>query len=117
HPNHLIAFYTSTTTLKVSFSEGQRLTPGVTTQYDVKGNNGVKLIECHIDPAWRETRPESLEFVVMGLKGGRSGVALMLLENVGGVYYRVNWDWRLTQYLSVERWMDQNPVQKLIVLG
>lgn len=117
HPDHLIAFYTSVATLKVSYSEARNIRPGATLPYDVKGSNGVTLFSCYIDPAWREKQPESLEFVVIGLKEGGKGVALMLLENVNGVYYRVNWAWKLSQGLSIEEWMDQSPVQKLIILG
>ena len=125
HPDHLIAFYTSVAALKVSHSASRNFEPGATLPYDVKGRDGDTLFSCHIDPAWRDKQPESLEFVVIGLKekGGLSmketekAVALMLLENVDRVYYRVNWAWRLTQHLTIDEWMDQNPVQKLIILG
>jgi len=125
HPDHLIAFYTSVAALKVSYSASRIVGPGATLPYDVKGRNGDTLFSCDIDPEWRDKQPESLEFVVIGLKerGGISlkerekAVALMLLENVDGVYHRVNWAWKLSQHLSIDEWMDQSPVQKLIILG
>jgi hypothetical protein len=117
HPDHLIAFYTSVAALKVPSSLDRNVGPGATLPYDVKGRNGDTLFSCYIDPAWRDKQPECLEFVVTGLKEGGKVVALMLLENVDGVYYRVNWAWKLSQHLSIKEWMDQSPVQKLIVWG
>ncbi|EXJ72525.1 uncharacterized protein A1O5_03671 [Cladophialophora psammophila CBS 110553] len=117
HPHHLIAFYTSVATLKVPYSAHQNVEPGSTLPYDVQGRNGDTLFSCYIDPAWRDKQPESLEFVVIGLKEGGKAVVLMLLENVGGIYYRANWAWRLSQHLKIKEWMDQSPVQKLIIWG
>jgi hypothetical protein len=68
-----------------------------------------------MDPAWRDKQPESLEFVVTSLKERGKVVVTMLLENVDGVYYRVNWAWKLSQHLSIEEWMNQSPIQRLIV--
>ena len=85
--------------------------------YDVQSHDGKNLFMCYLDPIWRAKQPDCLEFVVIGLKKGARSVALMLLENVNGVYYRVNWAWRLAQYLTIHEWMDQKPVQKLIVWG
>lgn len=101
----------------MSFAAGQKIKAGTTTQYDVIGQDGVKLFDCFIDLKWRAKRPKCLEFAVLGLKEGRKGVALMLLDNVDGVYYRVNWEWKLSQHLRVATWVCQDPVQKLIVLG
>ena len=81
HPDHLIAFYTSVAVLKVPSSAERNVRPGATLPYDVKGRNGDTLFSCYIDPAWRDKQPESLEFVVTGLKEGGKVVALMLLEN------------------------------------
>ena len=117
HPDHLIAFYTSVAALKVPYSAHQNVKPGTTLPYDVQARNGDTLFSCYIDPAWRDKQPESLEFVVIGLKERGKAVALMLLENVGGIYYRANWAWKLSQHLSIKEWMDQSPVQKLIIWG
>lgn len=115
--DHLIAFYTSVAALKVSYSAHQNVEPGATVPYDVQARNGDTLFRCYIDRMWRDKQPDSLEFVVIGLKERGKAVVLMLLENVGGIYYRANWAWKLSQHLSIKDWMDQSPVQKLIIWG
>jgi hypothetical protein len=44
-------------------------------------------------------------------------VALLLLEEIDGIHYRVNWNWKLSQHLEIKDWMAQDPVQKLIIWG
>ena len=116
-PDHLIAFYTSVAELQVVLSEAEIIKPHATAQYDVMGRDGRRLFECRVDPAWRQKQPDNLEFVVIGLKESRKEVTVMLLENVDGIRYRVNWEWKLSQHLSIEKWMNQSPIRKLIYLG
>jgi hypothetical protein len=117
HPDHLLAFHTSVTSLKVPYEATQKAEPGSTLTYDVLDRQGQRLFSCCIDPAWREKQPETLEFVVIGIKEGGKAVALLLLEEVEGIYYRVNSNWKLAQYMDIGDWMEQDPVQKLVVWG
>jgi hypothetical protein len=117
HADHLIAFYTSVAALKVTSVPLRNIRPGEAAMYDVQGQDGVNLFTCYLDPTWRAEQPENLEFAVIGLKEGAKSVALMLLENVDGIYYRANWAWKLSQHVTIQQWMDQKPVQKLIIWG
>jgi len=117
HADHLIAFYTSVAVLKVTSTPVRNIRPGEPAMYDVQAHDGRNLFTCYLDPIWRTKQPECLDFVVIGLKEGAKSVALMLLENVNGVHYRANWAWKLSQHLTIPEWMDQKPVQKLIVWG
>jgi hypothetical protein len=83
----------------------------------VQDPDGKRLFSCYIDPAWRSNQPEYLEFVVIGVKEGGKGVALLLLEEIDGIHYRVNWNWKLSQRLEIKDWMAQDPAQKLIIWG
>ncbi|PQE16155.1 hypothetical protein CJF31_00009146 [Rutstroemia sp. NJR-2017a BVV2] len=114
-PGHLVAFYTSVASLKVPLLASQKAEQGSTLDYDVHGRDGQRLFSCFIDPAWRSNQPEHLEFVVIGVKEGGKGVALLLLEEIDGIHYRVNWNWKLSQHLEIKDWMAQGPVQKLII--
>jgi hypothetical protein len=116
-PEHLLAFYTSAASLKVPFLANQKTEQGSALDYDVQNRDGQRLFSCYIDPGWRSNQPEYLEFVVIGVKEGGKGVALLLLEEIDGIHYRVNWNWKLSQHLEIKDWMAQDPVQKLIIWG
>lgn len=116
-PGHLVAFYTSVASLKVPFLANQKAEQGSALDYDVHDRDGQRLFSCFINPAWRSNQPEYLEFVVIGVKEGGKGVALLLLEEIDGIHYRVNWNWKLSQHLEIKDWMAQDPVQKLIIWG
>jgi hypothetical protein len=116
-PKHLLAFFTSAASLKVSFLANQKTEQGSALDYDVQDPDGKRLFSCYIDPAWRSNQPEYLEFVVIGVKEGGKGVALLLLEEIDGIHYRVNWNWKLSQRLEIKDWMAQDPAQKLIIWG
>ncbi len=117
HPAHFLVFYTSVAKLKVPFSANQKAVQGSALDFDVQDKDGQRLFGCCIDPAWRAKQPEHLEFIVIGLKEGGKSVVLLLLEEIDGIHYRVNWNWKLSQYMEVKDWMAQNPVQKLIIWG
>jgi hypothetical protein len=116
-PKHLLAFYTSAALLKVPFLANQKTEQGSVLDYDVQDRDGKRLFSCYIDPAWRSNQPEYLEFVVIGVKEGGKGVAVLLLEEIDGIHYRVNWNWKLSQFLEIKDWMAEDPVQKLIIWG
>jgi hypothetical protein len=117
YPEHLLAFYTSVAYLKVPFSADQEVEEGSALNYEVLDCDGQRLFNCWIDPAWREKQPEYLEFVVIGLKETGRSVALILLEEVDGVHYRVNWNWKLSQHVEIKDWMALDPVRKLVIWG
>ena len=118
YPAHLVAFYTSVASLKVPLSPNQKAEQGsAALDYDVHDRDGQRLFSCFIDPAWRSSQPEYLEFVVIGVKEGGKGVALLLLEEIDGIHYRVNWNWKLSQHMEIKDWMALDPVQKLIIWG
>lgn len=119
HTNQLLAFYTSVASLQVSYSSSapHREKPGETLPYEVESSNGSRLFTCELDPMWRATQPERLEFIAIGFPDYGRDLALMLVENVNGICYRVNWDWTTWQTISIEDWMNQDPIQKLVILG
>lgn len=115
--SHLIAFYTSVATLTVSSTPARSVENGLAHPYDVQGKSGISLFSCHLDLAWRAKQPDRMTFAVIGFKPGKKRVGLMLLEKVNGIFYRVNWAWKTSQQLDIEVWINQDPVQQLIVLG
>jgi hypothetical protein len=117
HPDHLLAFYTSAASLRVPYEPTQKAEPGVALTYDVQDGQGQRLFSCCIDPAWRANQPEKLEFVVIGVKEGGKALSLLLLEEVDGICYRVNSNWKLSQYMEIREWMEQGPVRRLVVWG
>jgi hypothetical protein len=102
HTDPLIAFYTSVVALRVTSAPLRNIRPREVAMYDVHGHDGRNLFTCYLDAIWRAKQPESLEFIVIVLKGGAKSVALMLLENVDRVCYRANWSWKLSQHLTIQ---------------
>jgi hypothetical protein len=82
--------------------------------YKARDNLGKDLFEIYLDADWRGSRSNEHEFIVIGLEDSR--LTLMLIEQDNGVYQRVNCSLRFAS-LTAERWIDQRPVQKLIILS
>jgi hypothetical protein len=114
--SHLLAFYTSLATLKIDEKSSEvwatRKNGQQPLRYNVRDSGGEFLFEVYLDAQWRENRSEKHEFIVVGL--GVSELTLMLVEQDDRVYRRANC--KLCK-LDVAKWMDQQPVQKLITLG
>lgn len=108
----LLAFYTSSTKLKIDEEPEYpyALRDEETSSCKVRDSRENNLFQVYLDPERRKNRSNEHEFIVVGLND--SGPIVMLVEPDSGVYRHVNWRLRWTN-LTVDRWMNQQPVQRL----
>jgi len=113
-PFHII-FWTSSTSLLVDRQPLQTTTENL---YRISGIGSGNLLVC-VDPSWRETQPDFLEFIAVYVYDQGEGIRLfpMLVETREDISYRIAMIWKKVEGIKAEDWLASKPERRLVVLG
>jgi hypothetical protein len=103
-----LLFWTSTSKFHVHHSPMQ----GTKDHFEVYSRHERVICSLHLDPLWRDTQPDQLEFIVLALRDDM--LLVILIEWKGHLAYRVQ---RVIEEISQADWLEADPKQQFIVLG
>ena len=85
--------------------------------YRINGIGSGNLLVC-VDPSWRDTQPDFLDFIAVYVYDQGEGIRLfpMLVETREDISYRVAMIWG-NLGIRAEDWLASKPERRLVVLG